>query len=297
MNTRKLSSTNSMRRSRRRVVASALVAPVMALSSACGDSSPVDVGEDLSFLEEVFDVTVETDVQYGEAVDEDGLPQALLLNLFQPTNDPRPLRPAVIWVHGGSYIRGHRGEMTEFARSSARRGFVSVSVDYRLRENADVDYADPNDPLAEVVKHDAQHDVQAAVRWIRAHESDLKIHPTHIYVAGYSAGGTAALRVAANSNDPGSSGNPGPSSTVAAAVAISGSLEPGILDAAVGPTLLIHGENDAKVPIAGIEAACAAVSRCRLVSIPLGEHTLLGFAKETIISETASFLHGEVTAP
>ena len=284
---------------RRRVVVSALMASAFTLLSACTGSGPVDVieGEALSFLDEVFAYTAENDLQYGSALDENGAQEALLLDLFQPRDDERPLRPAVVWLHGGSFRQGHKGEMTDFARRSARHGFVSVSINYRLRENVDFNYLDPSDELAEDVKQDAQHDVQAAVRWLRSQATALRIHPAHIYVTGYSSGAVAGLRAAARPNDPGSSGNPEASSVVTAAAAISGSLEPGMLEAATGSTLLIHGQNDTKVPIDGMTAACGAVPRCRLVAIPLGEHNLISLAKETIVAEIAAFLHGEVMTP
>jgi dienelactone hydrolase len=184
--------------------------------------------------------------------------------------------------------------MAEFAQRFAQRGYVTASASYRLREAEDFDYTDPDDPLAEEVKLDAQHDAQAAVRWLRDHAEDLRIDPDLIFIAGYSAGGTTALRVAAHPDDPGDSGNPGPSSSVAAVVAISASLEAGILEAASGPTLLIHGEADTKVPFAGVEEACSGVALCQLVPVPEGAHDLIGGAKEDIITETANFLHDEV---
>lgn len=293
----RISTTNKGRRLPRRIAASAFFGAAFGLLSACNGSNPTAVEDDaLSFMDEVFGFTVENDIQYGEALDEDGAQEALLLDLYQPDDDARPLRPAVVWLHGGSFTHGHKGEMTEFARRSARHGFVSVSINYRLRENADFNYLDPSDELGEEVKRDAQHDTQAAVRWLRAHASDLRIHDAHIYVAGYSAGGVAGLRAAARTDDPGSSGNPEASSAVTATAAISGSLEPGLLEDAAGSTLLVHGQDDAKVPIGEMTAACDAVPRCRLVAIP-GEHNLVSFAKETIIAEIAAFLHDEVMTP
>lgn len=280
----------------RHAVAAAIIALVLALLSACANDDPTGIDpEGEPFLEEVYQATVENDLQYGAAPDENGAEETLLLDLFQPTND-EPLRPALIWLHGGSFQEGHKGTMTEFARRFAQRGFVSASVNYRLREDAEFDYTDPDDELAEEVKRDAQHDIQAAVRWLRANAGDLRIDPDLIFVAGYSAGGTAALRVAAYPDDSGSSGNPGPSSSVAAAVAVSGSLEPGILEAPSGPTLLIHGENDTKVPFEDVEAACSSVARCRLVAVPSVDHnSLISIAKEDVIAETAGFLHAELT--
>lgn len=122
----------------------------------------------------------------------------------------------------------------------------------------------------------------------------LRIDPNLIYVAGFSAGGTTALRVAAWPDDPGASGNPEHSSSVAGAVAIAAMVEPGVLEAATGRTLLIHGEADTKVPLAQVQEACIPVATCQLISIPGAPH-MINSAKESIIGETAIFLHAQVS--
>ncbi len=281
-----------MIRRARRWAATLSVVPFLALAG-CGDD-PVGPGDGVRYLDEVFDVATETDLQYGLAMDENGDEEVLLLDLYQPEDDTLDRRPAVLWMHGGSFQFGHKGEMTEFARSFARRGMVSVSLNYRLRENQTFDYTDPDDAVGEQAKRDAQHDIQAAVRWLRANADDLGVDPDLIYLAGYSAGGTAALRVAASPDDPGSSGNPGPSSSVAGVAGISVSIEEGVLEAATGRTLLIHGTDDTKVPFAQVEAACDAAARCEIVAIDGGVHNMINSASAQIISETARFLHGEV---
>jgi dienelactone hydrolase len=290
---------NQRRKNRgsRRFRALTLAAPVMMLLGACSDDSPDPIGPEVDgepYLEEIYEFEVENEIQYGAAIDENGVEQALHLDLYRPTNDDGTLRPAIVWLHGGSYVEGHRGEMTEIARRFALRGFVSVSADYRLREGAVVDYTDPDDPLAEPVKLDAQHDAQAAVRWLRANADQYGIDSDQIYVGGYSAGGTAALRVTANSDDPGASGNPDQASDVAGTVAIAASLEPNILEEG-GPTLLIHGGADTKVPFAAIEEACAPVADCELVGIAEGVHSLMTPYREEIIAAAATFLHAQVT--
>lgn len=275
-------------------VAALSVVPLLTLA-ACGDD-PVGPDDGVRYLDEMFEVATETDLQYGLAVDENGDDEILLLDLYQPADDDMALRPAVVWLHGGSFQFGHKGETAEFARSSARRGMVSVSPNYRIRENQTFDYTDPDDPIGEQAKRDAQHDIQAAVRWLRANADDLGVDPDRIFLAGYSAGGTAALRVAAASpDDSGSSGNPGPSSSVSGVVGISASIEEGMMEAATGRTLLIHGTDDTKVPFEQVEAACAAVAGCELVPVEGGVHNMINSASGEIISETAEFLHSEVT--
>jgi dienelactone hydrolase len=286
--------TKITRRLRPSVVTFALLVPTLALLGACSEKDPAGV-DAVSYLDEVYHFDVENDVAYGAAPDENGLEETLLLDLFQPTDDTQPLRPAVVWLHGGSFQEGHKGEMTEFARRFAQRGFVSASVNYRLRESAAFDYTDPADSLGEVVKRDAQHDVQAVVRWLRASAGTLRINPAHIYVVGYSSGGTTALRVAAWPDDFGTSGNPGYSSNVAGAVSISGHLDTGVLEAISGATLLIHGTMDTKTPVAEVQAACSTQSRCQLVSVAGAAHNMITPERETIISETALFLNHRVT--
>lgn len=291
-----MSEKKNGRRAWRRVT-SALAAPTLLLLVACGndgdDPGPTGpTGE--AYLDEIFQFEAENGIQYGSALDENGLAEALRLDLFRPTDDDEGPRPAVIWLHGGSFQQGGKGEVTEFSRRFSQRGYVAASVNYRLRENDVFDYTNPDDELAQQVKLDAQHDVQAAVRWLRANADAYNIDGDRIFVVGYSAGGTIALRVAANPDDPGTSGNPDYPSSVRAAVAIAGYPENGTIESIEGQTLLIHGENDKKVPLEMVEDACSSVSRCKLVPIPDADHSMLQPSKELIISETAAFLRNEV---
>ena len=291
-----MSQKKNGRRAWRRV-SSALVAPSLVLLVACGsdgdDPSPTaPTGQ--AYLDEIFQVEVENGIQYGSALDENGAEEALRLDLFRPTDDDQGLRPAVVWLHGGSFQQGGKGQVTEFSRRFSQRGYVAAAVNYRLRENDVFDYTNPDDELAQQVKLDAQHDVQAAVRWLRANADAYSIDADRIFVVGYSAGGTTALRVASSPDDPGTSGNPDYSSSVKAAVAIAAYPENGTLESIEGRTLLIHGENDAKVPLEMVEEACSSVSRCQLVPVPDAGHSMLQPAKEPIITETAAFLRDEV---
>jgi hypothetical protein len=105
----------------------------------------------------------------------------------------------------------------------------------------------------------AQHDAQAAVRWLRANAAQYRIDPDRIAIAGFSAGALTSLFVGSRPEDPGDSGNPGYSSRVGAAVSYSGGLPANnFFDQGDAPTMIFHGTNDEVVPFGWARSnACA----------------------------------------
>jgi acetyl esterase/lipase len=95
--------------------------------------------------------------------------------------EPGP-HPGVLLVHGGAWHGGRREEMHRIAMRLARRGYVAVSVDYRLAAAAL--YPAPLD------------DLQAALGWMRAEATTLALDPQRIAVWGYSAGAHLAALLA-----------------------------------------------------------------------------------------------------
>src|SRR6185436_11342997 len=89
----------------------------------------------LRYRDPVFaTVTKTTDVVYGSAVDQNGTTQSLKLDVYQPTGDAVSKRPAMVWVHGGGFSSGNKTspEIVAEANDLAKKGYVSVSIDYRL---------------------------------------------------------------------------------------------------------------------------------------------------------------------
>ncbi|MDH3706891.1 MAG: alpha/beta hydrolase fold domain-containing protein, partial [Acidimicrobiia bacterium] len=160
------------------------------------------------------EVVVEHDIAYGEA---DG--QVLLLDLYRPGAIAQQ-RPAVIYAHGGSFTGGSRTspQSVAYATDLAGAELVAASISYRLNGLNPGGIAD------------AQHDMQAAVRWVRSNSQSLKVDPDRIYVMGYSAGAMTALFTNFNSEDPGQSGTPGVPSHVAGAVSLAGLVDPTLID-------------------------------------------------------------------
>jgi acetyl esterase/lipase len=193
----------------------------------------------LRYRDDIFaNVTKTANVTYGSAPNTQGQTVPLRLDVYEPTGDTVTRRPAIVWIHGGGFSGGDKasGEIVTQANAFARKGYFNVSINYRLG------------PLSGAQILAAQHDAQAAVRFLRANASTYRIDPNRIAVAGTSAGAITAEHVAYNSENPGSSGNPGHSSTVGAAVSLSGAKLLGMINAGEPPSLLFHGTTDSLVP-------------------------------------------------
>jgi acetyl esterase/lipase len=229
-----------------------LFAALAAVVVLAGCTVPAPPGAaPLRYRDAVFSgFTVTRDLQYGSAPDQvTGSPVALKLDLYQPTGDTVTKRPVLVYVHGGGYSGGDKNTVpaTDFATTFAKLGYVAVSINYRLISSGCTGSAVRPDCVIAAIN--AQHDAQAAVRWLRANATTYRIDPARLAIAGESAGAITATLVGTRPDDPGTSGNPGPSSAVGAFMSISGGV-PGGGFAGPGdaPGLFFHGTADPIVP-------------------------------------------------
>jgi len=134
--------------------------------------------------------------------------RALQLDLYQPKNrEEDQLLPAIVCIHGGGWAKGSRRNHAHIAQALAARGYVTVSISYRLSGEA---------PFPAQIQ-----DAKAAVRWLRAHAAEWGIDPDAIGATGLSAGGhlTALLATSGGVDElEGEGGNASQSSTIQAAV-------------------------------------------------------------------------------
>ena len=226
-------------------------------------------------------VEVERDIVYGKGGDVD-----LKLDLYRPKDTPKRLMPAVVAVHGGGWQGGDKTGYAVLCTRLAARGYVAVTINYRLTD---------------VAQWPAQiEDCKAAVRWVRANAREYHIDPKHIGALGGSAGGhLVALMGCADAKAglEGKGGNPKQSSRVQAVVSYFGPHDfttgaVTILPAAANPVnklmggtyrekpkeykaaspityvskddppfLLIHGDKDQLVPLRQSEQMLAALKK------------------------------------
>jgi dienelactone hydrolase len=231
-------------------MAKILAMGVALLLTVAGCTVPRPPGDgQLRYRDPVFSsVAASPGITYGSAPDNSGNPVALELDFYQPAGDTVSRRPAVVWVQGGGFAVGDKGSGRNFATYFARRGYVAVSINYRLLAPPGCGGNPDPTPQCEQAALAAQHDAQAAVRWLRTNAAFLGIDRDRIAMAGSSAGAITSLLTAWRSEDPGTSGNPGPSSAIRAAVSISGGTPTNeYISAGDAPAIFFHGTADRTV--------------------------------------------------
>jgi predicted esterase len=244
------------------------------------------------WLDPVFDeVEVTNDVVYRTTIDSRGNTVDLKMDIYRPVGDPLTRRPALMWMHGGWFIFGNKSSMADYATESARRGYVGISLQYRLRP--EITPAD----LPGVVEAagDAYDDATAAVEWLIANAATYGIDPRAVLVGGYSAGGVLSWNL---SYLPGEHGPDDP--LVAGAAPIAGipftGPEPGD-----PPIIGFHATDDDTVPVSGGRERCAEAVLiavvCEWIEYPTGGHGIVSSEFRDIVRRSHDFFFAQVLEP
>jgi acetyl esterase/lipase len=125
------------------------------------------------------------------------------LNLYHKMNVYLPVGagifPAIIYIHGGGWVRGNRSEYNTMGQFYAERGIAGFSIDYTL--------ATTRTSWPTVIQ-----DVISAIRFIKENSKQFNIDPDRIALMGDSAGAQLASLAGMLSGDEpflrGASGNP-----------------------------------------------------------------------------------------
>lgn len=137
-------------------------------------------------------ISTQFNILYGNALDWTGSNVQLRLDAYYPslTIDTLPLRPLILMVHGGGLISGDKSNYSRVCREFAKRGFVALSINYRLGVNCLTDSISE-----EKAKYRAQQDIHAAFRYATQNASVLRVDTSWMFIGGGSAGSVAALGV------------------------------------------------------------------------------------------------------
>ncbi|MEZ5043624.1 MAG: T9SS type A sorting domain-containing protein [Saprospiraceae bacterium] len=167
------------------------------------------------YFEEVFDeVTVTQDVKYGTNISivqiilglssEPG-PEDLYMDVYEPAGDDLAERPVVIFAHRGDFLPpvinqtpyGSKRDsaVVEMCKDMARRGFVAVSMGYRLGWNP---FANDQEIKAGVLQasYRLSQDMHNVVRFLRMNAAEqgntFRIDASKIAMGGFDSAGWGA---------------------------------------------------------------------------------------------------------
>jgi predicted esterase len=269
-----------------------LISVLAIVASGCDWPSLMPPGNaPVRYRDPVFNaVTVTSNMTYGSAVNLENKTVTLQLDMYQPTGDTVTARPAIVWVHGGSFCCGSKTspELVDEATTFAKEGYVNVSIDYRLESpGCSGSLSNCGSAIQE-----ATADAQTAVRFLRTKATSYRIDPNRIAIGGSSAGAITALNV-------GYSSSADPTAKVRAAVSLSGAqLGVGTITAGDAPALDFHCTTDPLVPyqwsVNTINAAKAQGLDAFLESwnetchVPYTEH------RQQILDQSRNFLWWEM---
>lgn len=109
----------------------------------------------------------------------------LLLNIYRRKGNE--LLPVVMMIHGGGWNSGSPSLQKAMALKLAQKGFVAITVEYRL--------------IPEALFPAGEEDLEDAVRWITANAETYGINRNEIAVSGCSAGGQLAALIGTKNKD------------------------------------------------------------------------------------------------
>ena len=126
-----------------------------------------------------------------------GRDRELFLDIYAPKGDQSSSRPMVLLAFGGSFINGKRTDISWLCEEYAKRGFVAVSMDYRLYDLPLIPFPSAGDMQTVVVK--SVVDMNAALQFLI---NDASIANTYgidtnaLFVGGISSGSIMACHTA-----------------------------------------------------------------------------------------------------
>ena len=298
---------------RSKIWTSTLLSPALLIAGVA-----LGLGPAASAAEPSTDVVVERDIVYGKVGKDD-----LKLDLARPEH-PTGLLPGIVYIHGGGWSGGNRSAYRNDIQEAAKRGYVAVTIEYRL--------TDPDKQGKAKNPFPAQiEDSKCAVRWLRANAEKYHVDPNRIGVTGLSAGGHLSLLVGVTGSSKkfeGTGGNPDVSSQVQAVVNYFGPTDlprmygyekrvDRLLDTLVGgtpqeradqykeaspityvtkevcPILTIHGTVDKLVPVDQAVSFDAAMKKAgatsELIIIEGQGHSFTGLANKQAREATFAF--------
>ena len=131
------------------------------------------------------------------ASDSPAQPSLNQLDLYLPDAASAGPRPVVVWVHGGGWMNGDKGnKMANKAKLFTDAGYILASVNYRL--SPDIPPSGPTYDPGRIMYPTHPHDVAAAVNWVSDNIAGYGGDPDALILLGHSAGAHLVSLVGSN---------------------------------------------------------------------------------------------------
>lgn len=134
-----------------------------------------------------------SNIVYGNAVNFTGNLQPLLLDIYKPTAN-ETIKPLILFIHGGSFLFGDKNQVSELCKFYNQKGFIAVSINYRLGWNFGTFNCDGDMPSLKKAAYRGIQDTHSALRFLVANAKIYGIDTSKIFIGGVSAGGVLALQ-------------------------------------------------------------------------------------------------------
>lgn len=141
----------------------------------------------------IDDLFTEVDKSTYEYANKDG--ESLKLDVYDPVGDIATDRAAIIWMHGGGFAGGKRdnGAEVKFMETAAQKGYVAVSISYRLtRKGKSFSCDAPRHEKMETFR-EASKDLWDAIYYVASNDEKFRINPAKLIIGGSSAGAEGML--------------------------------------------------------------------------------------------------------
>lgn len=115
----------------KRAVSSVLLMAVLLLTFACGMSQASQESEALSKLYGAGKVVRAGDINIIPGIVYDAR-KRLSYDLYVPTTEKIKSGSAIVFIHGGAWVSGGRGDMSGLCLEYAKLGYITATLDYTL---------------------------------------------------------------------------------------------------------------------------------------------------------------------
>jgi acetyl esterase/lipase len=272
----------------KRIIVSVVV--LVVIGAGCDLAKVAPKGDaPLRYRDAIFSSVVKTaDLTYGSATNASNEAVTLTFDLYTPPQaDTVTRRPAIIWVHGGSFSGGDKTspELVDEANTFAKKGFVNISINYRL-EPGGCSAATPTGTCITAIR-EATEDAQSAVAYLRTHASTYGVDPKRIAIGGSSAGAITAAQVGYATSET-------PASGVRSVLSLSGANLLSKVTEGDAAALFFHGTADPLVPyswaVKTVDQAKAAGLSVSLETWDGAGHVPYAQFRSQILTQSTNFL-------